>query len=325
MFVCDSLYLLIEQIYLGNSDEVFSLYKNLKIVAVITTLIMVFVQIGGALVTKTGSAEGCGDSWPLCHGQLIPKDWPLDTIIEIAHRGVSLVAIIFLIIFGVMAWKQLSHIRETKFLVCVSLSFILIQSLIGAAAVVGLWHGEFVLAAHFGISLICFAAVFVLTLLVFHVDLKYDTKGLIIHKGLRRHTIGIIIYIYFVIYSGALVRHADASLACTRWPHCMPHQIMPTNFYQAVQMGHRFLVLILFIWMVIAMIHVLRYYSNYRVIKNGWIIMMILLVLQIITGALTIFTYVNIFIALFHALFITLIFGILCYYILLISRPDYEP
>lgn len=285
---------------------------------------MIFVQIGGSLVTKTGSAEGCGDSWPLCHGQLLPKDWPLDTIIEIAHRGVSGLAIIFLILFGVMAWRQMSHVRETKFLVYVSLSFILIQSLIGAAAVVGLWHGDFVLAAHFGISLICFAAVFVLTLLVFHVDQKFDTKDLIIKQTLRNHTIGITIFIYFVIYSGALVRHADASLACTSWPHCMPNQIIPTNFYQWVQMGHRFLVLILFVWMVIALIHVYKHYSNYRVIKNGWTIMFVLLLLQVLTGALTIFTYVNIFIALFHALFITLLFGMLCYYILLLSRNEYR-
>ncbi len=285
---------------------------------------MIFVQIGGSLVTKTGSAEGCGDSWPLCHGQLLPKDWPLDTIIEIAHRGVSGLAIIFLILFGVMAWRQMSHVRETKFLVYVSLSFILIQSLVGAAAVVGLWHGDFVLAAHFGISLICFAAVFVLTLLVFHVDQKFDTKDLIIKQTLRNHTIGITIFIYFVIYSGALVRHADASLACTSWPHCMPNQIIPTNFYQWVQMGHRFLVLILFVWMVIALIHVYKDYSNYRVIKNGWTIMFVLLLLQVLTGALTIFTYVNIFIALFHALFITLLFGMLCYYILLLSRNEYR-
>lgn len=285
---------------------------------------MIFVQIGGSLVTKTGSAEGCGDSWPLCHGQLLPKDWPLDTIIEIAHRGVSGLAIIFLILFGVMAWRQMSHVRETKFLVYVSLSFILIQSLVGAAAVVGIWHGDFVLAAHFGISLICFAAVFVLTLLVFHVDQKFDTKDLIIKQTLRNHTIGITIFIYFVIYSGALVRHADASLACTSWPHCMPNQIIPTNFYQWVQMGHRFLVLILFVWMVIALIHVYKDYSNYRVIKNGWTIMFVLLLLQVLTGALTIFTYVNIFIALFHALFITLLFGMLCYYILLLSRNEYR-
>lgn len=43
--------------------------KNLKWLSLFTTILMLFVQIGGALVTKTGSADGCGSSWPLCHGK----------------------------------------------------------------------------------------------------------------------------------------------------------------------------------------------------------------------------------------------------------------
>src|SRR5699024_5024100 len=113
---------------------------------------MVFVQIGGALVTKTGSEDGCGETWPLCHGQLIPTDWPLDTIIELAHRGVSGVAIIFLLILGYMAWKQIGHVREAKFLIYLSLSFILIQSLIGASAVISIDDSAIVLSAHSGRS-----------------------------------------------------------------------------------------------------------------------------------------------------------------------------
>ena len=34
---------------------------------------MAFVQLGGALVTKTGSADGCGSDWPLCHGAFTSK------------------------------------------------------------------------------------------------------------------------------------------------------------------------------------------------------------------------------------------------------------
>lgn len=296
------------------------MYKNLKIVAVITTLIMVFVQIGGALVTKTGSEDGCGETWPLCHGQLIPRDWPIDTIIELAHRGVSGIAIIFLILLAYMAWKQIGHVREANFLIYVSLSFILIQSLIGAAAVIGIWEGDFVLAAHFGISLICFSAVLLLTLLIFETSYGHEDRKIFVRPFLRYNTILITIYIYFVIYSGALVRHTDSSLACTEWPHCMPGQVMPGNFYQAVQMGHRFLVGILFIWMVIIVIHVLRNYSDSKIIRNGWLIAFTLLILQVITGMLSVITHVNIFIALFHALFITLLFGVLCYFIMLLSR-----
>ncbi|HIW39187.1 MAG TPA: heme A synthase, partial [Candidatus Jeotgalicoccus stercoravium] len=57
-----------------------------------------------------------------------------------------------------------------------------------------------------------------------------------------------------------------------------------------------------------------------RILKTGWVIAFTLLVLQVITGMLSVFTQVNIFIALMHALFITLLFGVLCYFIMLLSR-----
>ena len=51
--------------------------------------------------------------------------------------------------------------------------FLVLQALIGAAQV--LWgQGDFILALHFGISLISFASVLLLTLIVFEVDRKFD-------------------------------------------------------------------------------------------------------------------------------------------------------
>lgn len=295
------------------------LYKNLKILAVITTLMMVFVQIGGALVTKTGSADGCGQSWPLCHGRILPSDWPIETIIELAHRGVSGIAIILVGVLSYLALKLMAHKKETKFLVGLSIAFIIIQALLGAAAV--MWgQNDFVLAAHFGISLVSFASVFLLTLLVFEVDQKFEAQTLVIGPYLRYHTIFLTIYIYLVVYSGALVRHTDSSLACLSWPHCGPDKLWADTFYEWVQMGHRVLAGIIIIWIFIIMLHVLKHYSRYRVLKYGWIIAFILVLLQATTGMLSVFTLVNIFIALLHALFITLLFGLLCYFILLLYR-----
>ena len=299
--------------------EVSPLYKRLKIIAVITTVMMIFVQIGGALVTKTESGEGCGTSWPLCHGQLIPSEWPIDTIIEIAHRGVSGIAIILVLIFCYMAWKQMSHKKETRFLIYMSIGFILVQALIGAAAVV--WgQNDFALAAHFGISLISFSSVFLLTLLVFEIDQKFDARRLRIHSFLRNQIFYVTIYIYFVIYTGALVRHTGSELACTVWPHCQPGRIIPINFFEWVQMGHRAFAGILIIWLIFIIIHVFRHYSQYRVLVYGWGAIGVMILLQALTGALMIFTQVNLIIALLHALFITLTFALLCYYIMLITR-----
>src|SRR5699024_8721920 len=163
------------------------------------------------------------------------------------------------------------------------------QSLIGAAAVVGIYEGDFILAAHFGISLICFAAVLLLTLLIFETAHGVETRKIIVKPFLRYNTILVTIYIYFVIYSVDLVIHTDSSRAYTECLHCRPLQILPGNFYPAVQMGHRFLVVILFIWMLIILIHVLRHYSESTILQTRWVIAFTLLVLQVITGMLSLF------------------------------------
>jgi cytochrome c oxidase assembly protein subunit 15 len=65
------------------------LRRSLKWLAVATTIGMIFVLIGGALVTKTGSGMGCGRTWPLCHGQFLPTQITPELMIELAHRLVS--------------------------------------------------------------------------------------------------------------------------------------------------------------------------------------------------------------------------------------------
>src|SRR5699024_3836625 len=158
------------------------------------------------------------------------------------------------------------------------------------AAVLGIWEGDFVLAAHFGISLICFGAVFLLPLLGFEVDLKFGATKLEVGSFLRYNTIFVTTYIYVVVNSDALGRHTDVPLEYLSWPHCNPGHIMPTNLYEAVQMGPRALAGIAIIWIFLIMTHAIRHYSQYRVLHYGWIIAFILIILQMITGLLSVFT-----------------------------------
>lgn len=298
------------------------LRRGLKWLAILTTLGMLFVLIGGALVTKTDSGMGCGRSWPLCHGQLLPSHITMKTLIELAHRFVSGGVGILLLILSVWSWKAIGHKRETKFLVILSLFFLILQALIGAAAVV--WgQSSFVLALHFGISLISFASVFLLTLLIFEVDQKFDASKVVFDKRMKFHIIGVTIYSYIVVYTGALVRHTVSSLACRDWPFCLNDAIsLPTNMYQWVQMGHRLAAGIIFLWIAYITYLSFKNYRNQPVIYKGWIIAFILVCLQVIAGALIIITRLNIYIALAHALFISCLFGLLSYYLLLIGRSN---
>ncbi|WP_338451925.1 heme A synthase [Niallia oryzisoli] len=298
------------------------MHRSLKWFSVLTTIGMLFILLGGALVTKTESGMGCGRSWPLCNGQLIPDEITIELIIELAHRMVSGSVGIMLIILSVMTWRAIGHIRETKFLIITSLLFLILQGLIGAAAVI--WgQSDFILAAHFGISLVSFSTVFLLTLLIFEVDKKFKAEKLILDKRMKKHIIGVSLYSFIVVYTGALVRHVNASLVCRDWPLCLNDQPgLPTNMYEWVQMGHRAAAGFIFVWIAYITFLAIKHYRHEKIIYWGWIISFILVSLQVTAGAFIVFLRGNLYIALAHAFFISCLFGMLSYFILLAYRSN---
>lgn len=299
--------------------------KLLKWIAVATTFGMLLILLGGALVTKTESGLGCGRNWPDCNGSLIPKEITPEVLIEFSHRLVTGSVSILVLILVIWTWRKLGHVREVKFLGSLAIFFLVAQALIGAAQV--LWgQGDFILALHFGISLISFASVLLLALIVFEVDQKFDADKVFIGKKLKWHTLGVSLYSYIVVYTGALVRHTESSLVCLDWPFCNNDDpfALPKNLYEWVQMGHRFAVLLIFIWITYIALHVIKHYKNQRVIYWGWIIAFFILFAQVLTGMLIIITRLSLLVSLLHSLFISCLFGLLCYMILLVSRSNYN-
>ncbi|CAN7444070.1 heme A synthase [Rossellomorea sp. LjRoot5] len=286
---------------------------------------MLFVLLGGALVTKTESGMGCGRSWPLCNGQFIPSDITFELIIELAHRVVSGGVGLLVLALSIWSWRSIGYKRETKFLAALSFFFLVLQGLIGAAAV--LWgQSDFVLAIHFGISLISFASILLLTFLIFEVDQKFDANSLVINKRMRFHTVGVTIYSYLVVYTGALVRHTESSLVCKDWPLCVNSSpSLPTNLYEWIQMGHRAAAGLIFLWIAYITYIAIKEHKHQKVIYWGWIIAFTLVCLQVMSGALVVFTRLNLAIALMHALIISCLFGLLCYFNLLASRSKRKP
>lgn len=213
--------------------------KALKALGVLTTFVMLVVLIGGALVTKTGSGLGCGRQWPLCHGRFFPE-LNAASIIEWSHRLASGVSIVLVLSLAFWAWRKVTPVfRETTFLAIMSIIFLFLQALLGALAVV-FGSNALVMALHFGISLISFASVLILTLLIFEAD-KSDkklVKPLRIGRKMQFHMIGLSIYTYIVVYTGAYVRHTKSSLACPDVPLCSRlNHGLPSHFQEWVQMA----------------------------------------------------------------------------------------
>ena len=73
---------------------------------------------------KTGSEDGCGASWPLCHGALLPENLPIATIIELSHRAMSGLSLIIVLWLVITAWKNIGYIK-VKPLCIISVAFYL--------------------------------------------------------------------------------------------------------------------------------------------------------------------------------------------------------
>lgn len=95
----------------------------------------VAVILWGAYVRATGSGAGCGDHWPLCNGEVVPRSAGVATIIEFSHRlssGVALLAVIGLVIWTFRTCRRGHPARAGAAL---SLLFMVTEAAVGAGLV----------------------------------------------------------------------------------------------------------------------------------------------------------------------------------------------
>ena len=74
-----------------------------RAVATFARLVLAYtvaVILWGAYVRATGSGAGCGGHWPLCNGEMIPREVSAQTLIEYSHRitsGLALIGVVALL------------------------------------------------------------------------------------------------------------------------------------------------------------------------------------------------------------------------------------
>ncbi|MBA2521479.1 MAG: heme A synthase, partial [Chloroflexia bacterium] len=100
--------------------------RMLKGFAVAATAGMFIVLLMGATVTNTGSGEGCGRSWPLCHGQFIPE-YAFETMVEYSHRLVTGIEGLLIAGLSLGAWLSRRRLPEMKWLVPLMIVTLLLQ------------------------------------------------------------------------------------------------------------------------------------------------------------------------------------------------------
>ena len=100
------------------------------------TLVTNFVVIlWGAFVRATGSGAGCGEHWPTCNGEVIPRPEAIETMIEFTHRltsGVALIMTVVLVVWAVRLFERGHRVRKAAW---TTLGFMLAEAALGAGLV----------------------------------------------------------------------------------------------------------------------------------------------------------------------------------------------
>ncbi len=93
------------------------------------------VIVWGAFVRASGSGAGCGNHWPLCNGQVIPRSPTLQTLIEISHRATSGIALLLVVALVIWAFRAFPAKHSVRRMALASLVLIFTEALIGAGLV----------------------------------------------------------------------------------------------------------------------------------------------------------------------------------------------
>lgn len=302
--------------------------KRLYGLALASVIGMGLVLLMGALVTKTGSGDGCGTDWPLCNGKFVPA-YTIESMIEYSHRFVS--GIVGLLVLGaaVATYVWLRHSREAMLFAFGALFFTVLQAILGALAVV-FPQSDAVMALHFGFSLVAFATSLLLT-----VGIRtgaYAPKGsktsqpaggssvmdehVNITAGMRKWIWGATIYSYVVVYVGAFVRHTESSGGCLGWPLCNGEVVPALNGATGIAFAHRVAAVLLFVVIAVIAYKASRQEGSTRLLSAASNWALLLTVLQVFSGASVVWTLASdwyLLTALLHVVLVSGLFGVLCY------------
>jgi len=89
----------------------------------------------GAFVRATGSGAGCGQHWPLCNGEIVPRAPAIETVVELTHRVTSGLALLALLALVVAVWRSRPAGHPARRAAGWSMLFMLTEAGVGAGLV----------------------------------------------------------------------------------------------------------------------------------------------------------------------------------------------
>jgi cytochrome c oxidase assembly protein subunit 15 len=283
--------------------------------AVFTAGATLFLIFAGGLVTSTGSGLAVPD-WPLSYGMIFP---PMigGIFYEHGHRMVATFVGFLTTVLAIWLWKQEPR-RWLRYLGIAAFVAVVLQGVLGGITVL------YLLPTPISVAHACLAQTFfclIVGIALFtsprwrQPSMLLVERGGIPLKGLAVITTGVI-YVQLVL--GALMRHTEAGLAIPDFPLSFGHLVPPLSSLSVdpnvpfpispetfrtrvlIHFAHRAWAVVVLVAVVWAAVHILRLYQGRGELVRPALLMLGLVSLQIVLGALVIWTEKRVSVTTFH-------------------------
>ncbi|WP_052427389.1 COX15/CtaA family protein [Neobacillus niacini] len=276
----------------------------IKLVAIISLALTYILIVFGGYVASSESGMGCGPEWPLCNGEVIPI-LENETLIEFAHRVIGLLlAILVVSLYVQIKRKNSSNILQKAGNWLIVL--LTLQVLAGAVVVV-LDLPSIVVTVHLLVAML-----FMLVLLWIYRTESHSRIETIVSDTEKVKIISqlnvLIILLLLTMGFGAYIKHEYYGLACD-WLDCR-ETLLPVTKPEILQTGHRVLAVLTAAYTILLMFK--AYMNNWGLgLKKRLLLAAAVVLIQIISGILTIVTNISIPWAVVHLAIGTALFMII--------------
>ena len=278
-------------------------------IVVVAAIVAAFGQVTlGGVVRVTGSGLGCPD-WPLCHGQIIP---PFDTptLIEYSHRLSASVLSLFVVGNAVIVWMRHRNDPHTLYASMAALVLLVAAAILGGLAVLTELEWWAVLI-HLAIAETLIACLVFAAIRSWNPDHATPAGG---DEGrvstARLWILAAVVGVFAVILSGSYMVGYGAGTSCGTWPLCRG-SLLPSGMAYALHMGHRYLAALVGMGILAAAWQAWRAAEGNRPLRFATSALVAVFAIQIIVGAVLVWSGFNIDLKAAHLSIATLVWTIL--------------